>query len=161
MRAHVIYYYAQEQLLRGEKIFDFSSRDENSSKVSQTQTQDLKCVLRSINKTKEIENQLANPKNRSFLGQRAKLNFKIKKNKCSGYFDADVSEIQKYRFKGEEIDKVGVKKHKLRNVEFGNLTEMSFESIQFISTPSSKKEIIFRKGWKLRVLYIYLFVFNI
>lgn len=50
MRTHILFYYAQEQIQRGEPVFDFSSTQNSSSSVSDQPSADLQCLLKSINK---------------------------------------------------------------------------------------------------------------
>ena len=108
MRTHILYYYAKEQILRGEKVFDFSTSNEKSSSTSNLISQDLQSLLRPIHE----ENKLA--------------------NHTKGYFSVDISEILK---RGRPKDKPLI-------------TDMthSGESWRLLTTPTSKKDIMFKKG---------------
>jgi hypothetical protein len=115
MRTHILYYYAKEQILRGEKVFDFSTSDEKSSSSSNIISKDLQSLLRPIHEeNKAKQNQIVNKK---------------------GYFNVDVSEIMK---REKPRDKVPLT----------DLTH-SEESWRLLATPTSKKDIIFKKGKEL------------
>ena len=107
MRTHILFYYAKEQILRGEKVFDFSSSDEKSSTESNLASKDLQSLLRPIKEETAAK----------------------KKNK-KGYFSVDISEIMK---RGKVRETVREERD-------------SEESWRLLATPTSKKDIIFKKG---------------
>jgi hypothetical protein len=111
MRTHILYYYAKEQILRGEKVFDFSSSNENSSSSSNLISKDLQSLLKPIHEENKIKQSQIQKK---------------------GYFTVDVSEILKR----------GRPKEQLPNTDMSD----SEESWRLLTTPTSKKDIIFKKG---------------
>lgn len=136
MRNHIIYYYAQDQLLRGEKIFDFSSNSEHTSSLSENNSNDLNHILKSINQTQNLHN--SSPV--KYQPQLRNNFFKKRDAFQKGYFEIDVSEIKNLKNKS-----ILQNKEILRDEN--NLEENeSFDSKQILATPSSRKEIPFRKG---------------
>lgn len=136
MRNHIIYYYAQDQLLRGEKIFDFSSNAEHTSSVSENNSNDLNHILKSINQTQNLH--YSSPK--KYQPQLRNNFFKKNEDFQKKYFEIDVSEIQNIKAKS-----ILNNKEILRDENNSEENE-SFDSRQILATPSSRKEIPFRKG---------------
>ena len=113
MRTHILYYYAKEQILRGEKVFDFSSSEENSSTESNIISKDMNSLLRPIKEDKEHKK-------------------KVEDRNKKGYFSVDISEI--------------AKRGKVKEQLLENGADKSEESWRLLATPTSKKDIIFKKG---------------
>jgi hypothetical protein len=113
MRTHILYYYAKEQILRGERVFDFSSSEEKSSSESNLVSKDLHSLLRPIK-----EDQLRSQQH--------------KHGDQKGYFSVDISEI--------------IKREKPKEVVIETVENQSEESWRLLATPTSRKDIIFKKG---------------
>lgn len=112
MRTHILYYYAKEQILRGEKIFDFSSTHEKSTSESNLASRDLQNLLAPIREE-----------------SRRKLTAMGLKR---GHFSLNLSEI--------------TKRGKVQAASPHAETKQSGESWHLPPTPTSKKDIIFKKG---------------
>ena len=192
IRTHILFYYAQEQIKRGEKVFDFSSSQGSTTSISESNSVDVRCLLKSINKFDPkyhfeedcgengygalrlkqsdvfkkkgdvCERKSAKTQMKSYMLIQSVSEMGIdnsglgesRKVGLSRWFDVDVSKIEKDSIlKG--VNRVKSRSSLQRNslkskIKLGTLEAFPSErSFTILTTPSSKKDLLFRKGMLL------------
>lgn len=192
IRTHILFYYAQEQIKRGEKVFDFSSSQGSTTSISESNSVDVRCLLKSINKFDPKYHFEEDSGDKGFGASRLKQSDVFKKKgdlgerysgktqmksylliqsvsemgidnsgleesrkfRLSRWFDVDVSKIEKDSIlKG--VNRVKSRSSLQRNslkskIKLETLEAFPSErSFTVLTTPSSKKDLLFRKGMRL------------